>query len=164
MKRLTIACSLITATTFLLVSGGRPGKKTDNSTVPAHVETQKTTRLVQQPSGVSYEILQPGSGAQIVKGNQITVHYTGWVDNNGQPGVQFDTSYSHKKPFTVLFGFGLVMKGWDDGVQNMQVGEKRRVYIPSQLAYGAHGAAKVPPYSNIIFDIELLSIASNAGE
>ena len=163
MRKLVVACSLIT-TTFLLVNGGPSGKKTDNSTVPAQVETQKTTRIVQQPSGVSYEILQPGSGAPIAKGNQITVHYTGWVDNNGQPGVQFDSSYNHKKPFTFLFGFGLVMKGWDDGLQNMQVGEKRRVYIPSQLAYGAHGASKVPPYSNLIFDIELLSIASNAGE
>jgi len=160
MKKLVIACSLITATTFLLVSC-RSGKKTDVPAAPAaQVGTPNMTR-VQMDCGVSYEVLQEGTGATPSAGNKVTVHYTGSLDNNGQPGVQFDTSYKRGQPFTFQLGVGMVIQGWDEGVKTMKVGEKRRLYIPWQLAYGARGAgAIIPPYANLIFEVELLSISS----
>jgi len=87
------------------------------------------------------------------------VHYTGWLDNNGQPGTKFDSSLDRKQPFTFIIGFGMVIKGWDEGVMSMKIGEKRRLFIPSSLGYGAHGAGNlIPPHKNLIFDVELLNV------
>ncbi|HLJ31585.1 MAG TPA: FKBP-type peptidyl-prolyl cis-trans isomerase [Candidatus Babeliales bacterium] len=160
MRRLVIACSLITATTFLLVSC-RSGKKTDMPAAPAaQVGISNMTR-VQMDCGVSYEVLQEGTGATPSVGNKVTVHYTGWLDNNGQLGTQFDSSHKRSQPFTFQLGVGMVIKGWDEGVKTMKVGEKRRIYIPWQLGYGSRGAgAVIPPYANLIFDVELLGISA----
>jgi peptidylprolyl isomerase len=164
MRRLVIACSLITATTFLLVSCRAAKKENNNPTTAAAAPatTQvgtKTMNRVQMPSGVSYEVLQEGTGATPSAGNKVTVHYTGWLDNNGQLGQQFDSSHKRSQPFTFQLGIGMVIKGWDEGVKTMKVGEKRRLFIPSNLGYGSRGAGSViPANANLIFDVELLSI------
>ena len=109
--------------------------------------------------GLEYEIITPApAGAKsISKGNNVSVHYTGWLARDGGVnGKAFDTS---KEPFQFRAGRGFVIKGWDIMVLKMKVGEKRRVYIPHNLAYGIRGAAGViPANADLIFDIEVISV------
>jgi FKBP-type peptidyl-prolyl cis-trans isomerase len=110
-------------------------------------------------SGLQYQILNEGAGSQPKAGQKVTVHYTGWLSNNGQPGAKFDSSVDRGMPFAFVVGIGHVIKGWDEGLLLMRVGEKRRLIIPSNLGYGARGAGGViPPHATLIFDVELLSI------
>lgn len=100
-----------------------------------------------------------GSGAEAVKGKRVTVHYTGWLDENGEKGKKFDSSVDRGSPFTFSLGSGQVIKGWDEGVAGMKVGGKRTLYIPSQMGYGSRGAGGViPPNAGLIFDVELLKV------
>lgn len=111
-------------------------------------------------SGLEYEILQEGTGASPKRGQHVTVHYTGWLPSNG-PEKSFDSSVKRGTPFTFILGVGQVIKGWDEGVASMKVGEKRRLYIPSKLGYGAYGAGNlIPPHSALVFDVELLGISN----
>lgn len=110
-------------------------------------------------SGLQYSVLKAGTGAMPHKGNRVTVHYTGWLDQNGQPGQKFDSSVDRGMPFTFIIGAGQVIKGWDEGVMGMKIGEKRRLVIPSNLAYGPHGIpGAIPGGATLIFDVELLGI------
>lgn len=102
------------------------------------------------------EDLEAGAGAAVAgRGEQITVHYTGWLEN----GTQFDSSVG-REPFDFPVGKGFVIAGWDQGVVGMKIGGKRKLTIPAQLAYGERGAGGViPPNATLIFEIELLAIA-----
>lgn len=114
-----------------------------------------------QENGLKFTILQeaPTDAKKPTPGATVTVHYTGWLEENGQPGKKFDSSVDRGQPFTFIIGIGQVIKGWDMGVMDMKVGEKRRIIIPSDLGYGARGAgAAIPPYATLIFDVELLGI------
>lgn len=114
---------------------------------------------VTTPSGLKYIDTQVGSGAEAVSGKQVTVHYSGWLDNSGQKGTKFDSSLDRGEPFVFGLGAGQVIKGWDEGVAGMKVGGKRTLMIPSALGYGAYGAGGViPPNANLIFDVELLNV------
>lgn len=111
------------------------------------------------PSGLVYVDLKVGSGDPIRPGQTAVVHYTGWLDDGGKPGRQFDSSYSRNRPFDFRLGAGQVIRGWDEGVAGMRVGGKRRLTIPPQLGYGERGAGNViPPNATLIFDVELLEI------
>ena len=114
------------------------------------------------PTGLEYEIITEGTGAQAQKGQQVTVHYTGWLrDAEGKPGTKFDSSVDRGEPFVFKLGAGYVIRGWDEGVALMKVGGKTRFYIPAALGYGAQGAGRViPPNATLIFDVELLKTAS----
>ena len=106
-------------------------------------------------SGLRYQIIQKGSGKKAKKGKQISVHYKGQLTN----GTVFDSSYQRKEPIDFTVGTGQVIKGWDEGLQLMQVGDKARLVIPSNLAYGSQGAGGViPPDATLIFDIELMDV------
>ncbi len=106
-------------------------------------------------SGLNYVILRPGTGDQAKPGDEVVVHYAGRLFN----GKQFDASYSRGEPFTFKLGAGQVIKGWDEGVALLKVGEKIKLIIPSGMAYGAQGAgADIPPNSPLVFDVELISI------
>jgi FKBP-type peptidyl-prolyl cis-trans isomerase len=106
------------------------------------------------PSGLEYHDFVVGTGAQPAKGQMVYVHYTGWLTN----GKKFDSSVG-KSPFSFPLGAGRVIKGWDIGVATMQVGGKRQLKIPSNLAYGQRGAGGViPPNATLVFDVELLEI------
>jgi peptidyl-prolyl cis-trans isomerase A (cyclophilin A) len=106
-------------------------------------------------SGLRYQILQKGTGAQAEKGKMISVHYKGQLTD----GTVFDSSYQRKQPIDFTVGIGQVIKGWDEGLQLLQVGDKARLVIPSQLAYGSQGAGGViPPDATLIFDVELMDV------
>ncbi len=109
------------------------------------------------PSGLQYEDTVVGTGAQAQAGRNVTVHYTGWLYENGAQGAKFDSSKDRGEPFIFPLGAGMVIKGWDEGVQGMKEGGKRTLIIPANLGYGARGAGGViPPNATLKFDVELL--------
>jgi FKBP-type peptidyl-prolyl cis-trans isomerase FkpA len=113
--------------------------------------------MITTPSGLQYEDTTVGGGAEAKPGQQVHVHYTGWLYNNGQQGAKFDSSVDRNDPFAFTLGAGMVIKGWDEGVAGMKTGGKRTLIIPPQLGYGARGAGGViPPHATLKFDVELL--------
>jgi FKBP-type peptidyl-prolyl cis-trans isomerase len=107
-------------------------------------------------------VLKPGEGTAIAAGQMAVVQYTGWLyetsaaDNKGK---RFDSSLDAGKPFSFPLGTGSVIKGWDQGVVGMRVGERRRLIIPADMAYGDAGAGGViPPGATLVFDIDLVKI------
>jgi FKBP-type peptidyl-prolyl cis-trans isomerase len=110
---------------------------------------------VTTPSGLKYIDQEVGTGEVAVSGKTASVHYTGWLEN----GKKFDSSVDRGQPFSFPLGAGRVIKGWDEGVQGMKVGGKRKLTIPSDLGYGSRGAGGViPPNATLIFDVELLGV------
>jgi len=106
-------------------------------------------------SGLRYQILQKGSGAQAKKGQTVSVHYKGQLAD----GTVFDSSYKRKEPLEFQVGVGQVIAGWDEGICLLQVGDKARLVIPSHLGYGARGAGGViPGDATLIFDVELVNV------
>jgi len=100
-----------------------------------------------------------GSGAAAAPGQQVSVHYTGWLLYGGERGKKFDSSKDRGDPFEFPLGGGRVIKGWDEGVAGMKVGGKRTLTIPPHLGYGARGAGgAIPPNATLIFEVELLGI------
>jgi FKBP-type peptidyl-prolyl cis-trans isomerase FkpA len=100
-----------------------------------------------------------GSGAEATAGQNVTVHYTGWLSDGGQRGKKFDSSKDRGDPFVFPLGQGHVIKGWDQGVQGMKVGGTRELTIPPEMGYGARGAGGViPPNATLIFEVELLKV------
>ena len=111
------------------------------------------------PSGLQYEDTVAGNGALAVKGNQVSVHYTGWLYTNGVAGNKFDSSKDRGQPFRFALGGGQVIRGWDEGVAGMKVGGTRRLVISPELGYGARGAGGViPPNATLLFEVELLGV------
>ena len=104
-------------------------------------------------SGLQYEEITVGSGATATAGNMVSVHYTGWLTD----GKKFDSSKDRNEPFDFNLGAGQVIKGWDEGVQGMQVGGVRKLTIPPALGYGERGAGGViPPNATLVFEVEFL--------
>ncbi|MDF2455855.1 MAG: FKBP-type peptidyl-prolyl cis-trans isomerase [Cytophagaceae bacterium] len=110
---------------------------------------------VKQPSGLYYVQTQPGTGVRAEAGKSVSVHYTGKLLN----GTKFDSSLDRNAPFDFALGQGQVIKGWDEGIALMSVGEKGLLLIPSALGYGTRGAGgSIPPNSVLIFEVELLDV------
>lgn len=106
-------------------------------------------------SGLRYQIIQKGNGTKATKGKKVSVHYSGALTN----GMVFDSSYKRKQPIDFVLGIGQVISGWDEGIQLLQVGDKARFVIPSDLAYGSRGAGGViPPNATLVFDVELMDV------
>jgi FKBP-type peptidyl-prolyl cis-trans isomerase FkpA len=115
---------------------------------------------VMTATGLQYEEIKVGDGAEATAGANVTVHYTGWLQNaDGSAGSKFDSSKDRNDPFQFPLGAGHVIKGWDQGVQGMKVGGVRKLIIPSALGYGARGAGgAIPPNATLIFEVELLKV------
>ena len=103
---------------------------------------------------VKIEIIQQGSGDKTETGDKVSVNYTGKLEN----GTQFDSNVGSGKPFEFTLGMGQVIKGWDEGLLGMQVGEKKKLTIPAAKAYGTQAVGNIPPNSTLIFEVELLRI------
>jgi peptidylprolyl isomerase len=111
------------------------------------------------PSGIRYRDEVVGDGPSPDKGQTVSVHYTGWLDDDGKPGRKFDSSRDRGSPFQFTLGVQQVISGWDMGVASMQVGGRRTLVLPPEHGYGARGAGGViPPNATLIFDVELLGI------
>lgn len=112
--------------------------------------------------GVTKKILQEGSGAQPVAGQNVTIEYTGWLKDTSKPdnkGDKFDSSVG-RGDFVTRIGVGRVIKGWDEGVTTMKVGEKATLDITSDFGYGAVGfTGHIPPHADLIFDVHLKNVS-----
>ncbi len=106
--------------------------------------------------------VQVGTGAEAAAGQQVTVHYTGWLYDaakDDKKGTKFDSSRDRNEPFAFRLGAGQVITGWDQGVAGMKIGGQRTLVIPPGMGYGARGAGGViPPNATLVFDVELLGV------
>ena len=123
---------------------------------PAAVDESKAVTTL---SGLKNIDTKVGTGAEPKTGQTVTVHYTGWLYENGEKGKKFDSSKDRGQPFQFKIGVGQVIPGWDEGVSTMKVGGRRTLIIPAALGYGTRGAGGViPPNATLIFDVELLDV------
>lgn len=139
------------------------GKSSEEQTKMSESVTKNQTTPSKESlaSGLAFIVLKAAaSDAKVpTKGKKVSVHYTGWLDTNGEPGAKFDSSVDRGMPFNFIVGIGQVIQGWDEGIMLMKVGEKRRLFIPAKLGYGSRGAGNViPPNANLIFDVEMLNV------
>ena len=157
---------------FILAACGKPETETVEPPAepaaavepPEVSEPAVDTGTIQITDGLSAQILQEGQGDPAEAGQIAVVHYTGWLfdgsaENNR--GDQFDSSVDRDKPFSFMLGEGRVIKGWDQGVVGMKVGELRELTIAPEMGYGDRGAGNViQPGATLLFEIELLEVAS----
>lgn len=147
----------------LLLSSCSNAKQKSSDDNQQKITQEESTTMTKKslPSGLAYTILHeaPEGAAQPKAGQHVSVHYTGWLDDGqGNAGRKFDSSVDRGQKFTFVIGVGQVIRGWDEGVMDMKVGEKRRLYIPASLGYGSRGAgAVIPPNAALIFDVELFA-------
>lgn len=111
-------------------------------------------------SGLQYVILEQGDGEQPEPGQVVSVHYTGWLED----GTSFDSSVSRGEPISFALDQGMVIPGWDEGISLLHVGDKARLVIPSDLAYGEAGRPGIPSNATLIFDVELVGVSEGAPE
>jgi peptidylprolyl isomerase len=111
-------------------------------------------KMTKTPSGLAYRDVRVGTGATAAAGQNVSVHYTGWLPN----GSKFDSSRDRNEPFDFQLGASQVIRGWDEGVAGMRVGGRRLLVIPPDLAYGPSGSDPIPPNATLVFDIELLGV------
>ncbi|KAL1507989.1 hypothetical protein AB1Y20_007591 [Prymnesium parvum] len=154
---------LLLAVSAIIASPGAPAlakAEADNAwvSVPPGGFTQEYFSGYQKTSsGLEFKVVEEGNGVKPKAGQKIKAHYAGFLSN----GKKFDSSYDRKSPLAFEVGVGRVIKGWDEALLDMQVGEKRILRIPSALGYGSRGAGGViPPDATLIFFVELVTLAA----
>ena len=180
---LVACCAVLLVAQFSNNEGAIAGKVSDSPANPAAIEQTETLvaqsasdlmmddsgdeamageaagaeNAVTTDSGLQYVVIEEGNGASPQAGQRVFVHYVGTLED----GTKFDSSRDRGRPFDFTIGQGQVIKGWDEGVGDMKVGDRRKLIIPPELGYGARGAGGViPPNATLIFDVELLRIGS----
>lgn len=166
LKLIFIAAILLSATTSNLIAYGQTGKGRVNTSRGRRARPVKAPRtqpavavkssaVTTTPSGLIYVITRRSSGRQPRPGETVVVNYTGLLGD----GVKFDSSLDRGQPFKFPLGAGRVIKGWDEGIAKLRVGEQATLIIPPHLGYGARGAGgQIPPGATLIFIVELMSI------
>ena len=140
---------------FRTFEGSREKREADELAKQKELLDSVAAGYDETPSGLRYKVLQNGDGKQATKGATVSVHYQGQLLD----GTVFDSSYKRKQPIDFAIGVGQVIAGWDEGIQLLKVGDKARLVIPSNLAYGSAGAGGViPPNATLIFDVELMDV------
>jgi FKBP-type peptidyl-prolyl cis-trans isomerase FkpA len=141
------------------VGGMMPSSETP--TASSRLLNQSESSMTTTPSGLQYEDTKVGDGPVATSGQQVTVHYTGWLSDPTAPngrGKKFDSSKDRGDPFVFGLDQGMVIKGWDEGVQGMAAGGTRVLTIPAELGYGTRGAGGViPPNATLVFEVDLIS-------
>ena len=152
---LIIACIIIPIF-FILISRDKQEDETFELTyIDQNIEEENNNAKNMENEELKIEVLQEGTGEEAKNGDNVSVHYVGTLED----GTKFDSSIDRGAPFDFLLGSGQVIKGWDLGVLGMKIGEKIKLTIPSDLAYGDDGIPNViPPKSTLIFEVELLDI------
>lgn len=158
-KNFVIVLVILTLASLTSCKNGWDKKETKD----IKVEKTKSGQIVTTKTGLQYKTIKTGSSNKMPqKNNTVKVHYTGWLEAKGKPegkGEKFDSSKDRGQPFKFVLGAGRVIKGWDEGVATMTLGETRRLIIPYDLAYGKRGIpGAIPPEATLIFDVELLEI------
>jgi FKBP-type peptidyl-prolyl cis-trans isomerase len=161
---IVVCVVVLVVTQFTNQPNASADKLTQNQPQIAQVTEQKPTKntmadddnkVVTTDSGLKYVVLNEGTGATPKTGQTVVVHYTGTLED----GTKFDSSRDRGQPFSFKLGVGQVIKGWDEGLSTMKVGDRRKLTIPPELGYGARGAGGViPPNATLVFDVELLKI------
>jgi FKBP-type peptidyl-prolyl cis-trans isomerase len=128
--------------------------KTQEGSLMKKYLAEKKITTAPTSSGLVYVEKVKGTGARAVAGKKVKVHYTGTLLN----GTKFDSSRDRNTPFEFVLGQGQVIKGWDEGIAMMNVGGKATLVIPSAIAYGERDMGQIPPYSTLVFDVELLEV------
>jgi len=173
MYIIVIAVIVVGIWLFAKKGGGTTSNLYNSSATPSGSATPSTsatlasptpasspkTNVETRPNGLKIEDLVVGTGASAKSGQTATVNYTGWLTDGTKFDSNVDPAFGHVEPFSFSLGAGQVIKGWDEGVAGMKVGGKRRLTIPSTLAYGASGAGGViPPNATLVFEVELISV------
>lgn len=141
-------------------SGGAAGAYGPAPVTVAHTAAQAPIdglAPVVTPTGLTYWVLREGTGEMPTAGQTVYVHYTGWLAD----GTKFDSSFDRGKPLDFVLGQGRVIKGWDEALATMRVGERRRLQIPPSIGYGERGAGgMIPPGATLVFEVELMAIGA----
>ncbi len=150
MKALALVSALVVAVGGVGLSSC--SKKSQDAAAPA----ASTGAAAPQGGGLIIEEVKLGDGVVATKGKTVSVHYTGVLTN----GTKFDSSLDRGQPIVFALGTGRVIKGWDQGIEGMKVGGKRKLTIPPELAYGARGTpgGPIPPNATLVFDVELVAV------
>ena len=124
-----------------------------DTSAPTPVKGMKAVVL---PDGLEYVDIRKGNGAEAKAGKKVKVHYTGWLADSKK---KFDSSVDRHEPIEFTLGSGMVIKGWDEGIEGMKVGGRRQLHIPAKLGYGERGAGgAIPPNADLIFDCALVAV------
>jgi FKBP-type peptidyl-prolyl cis-trans isomerase len=144
-----------TLTLFALILSACGGSEGGGAAAAGGDFKVDSAALTKTASGLQYQDVTAGSGAEAHDGQVAVVHYTGWLTD----GTKFDSSRDRGEPFSFPIGAGQVIPGWDEGVAGMKVGGRRKLVIPSNLGYGDMGSPPViPPGATLVFDVELLDV------
>ena len=146
----------------LTVAGCAPDETSDTSAESEEASVASAAEEVEIVPGLTMKKVQNGYGRAAVAGDLASVHYTGWLYDPNAPdgrGNKFDSSVDRGQPFQFPLGAGRVIRGWDEGVAGMLIGEKRELKIAPELGYGNRGAGSaIPPGATLLFEVELLGL------